>query len=204
VITLSNAFLHKELSNINPAFHIFAPYHEPLILEDYIKWLELGHRTLPKKTKIFLNIKSKEMVNKYHLFHGRDVFYAYFTNVPLIISDNLMMPLLGPQTVPHMSLPLLAFMGVKEILLLGCDHNVLKDYKKNINHFFPVGHDPRSNASDFAAWPGIIESHQNSCNVFLIYLKYIKMLKGKNVKLINLSDDSWLDFIPLLSYFDII
>lgn len=50
----SNFFLHEDIKTINPKFHFFAPYHEPLILENYIEWLRKGDRDLPAETKIFL------------------------------------------------------------------------------------------------------------------------------------------------------
>jgi hypothetical protein len=33
--SISNFYLHNDIQTINPAFHGFAPYHEPLILENY-------------------------------------------------------------------------------------------------------------------------------------------------------------------------
>lgn len=204
VVTLSNAFLHDAIDDINPEFHIFAPYHLPLNFDNYVEWLRESDKRLPAKTKIFLDVKTKEMVSDYKIFNGREVFYAYFSGSPFILTDNLCMPLLSPQTVPHMSLPLLSYLGVVEIFLLGCDHDVLRDYKSDITHFFSSKQEIRLHASDSSVWTGIIESHYDSLNVFLIYEKYLNLLKKKSVQLYNLSDKSWLDFVPKKKFLQVL
>ena len=86
---------------------------------------------------------------------------------------------MGPQTGPLMILPVLLYMGYKEIFLVGCDHTVLRDYRKTINNFYNNQSDIRVNATDENSWDGIIDSHKQSMNVFVQYEMYKKLLSQK-------------------------
>src|SRR5262245_2341778 len=52
--SVSNFFLHEDISLIKPKFHFFAPYHPPLVLDNYIEWLQQADKQLPSETGIFL------------------------------------------------------------------------------------------------------------------------------------------------------
>lgn len=194
--SVSNFFLHDDINIVNPKIHFFAPYHEPLVLENYVNWLIQADKTLPKDTKIFLGHTTKKIVDKFSLFSNREVFYIYLTKVKpnKLFSIDLTGPIMGPQTGPLMILPVLLYMGYKEIFLVGCDHTVLRDYRKTINNFYNNQSDIRVNATDENSWHGIIDSHKQSMNVFVQYEMYKKIAESKNIKIINLSDDSWVDF----------
>ena len=59
--SVSNFFLHEQIDVVSPKFHFFAPYHKPLILEEYIGWLRESDRVLPRETAIvfrYFNEKS--------------------------------------------------------------------------------------------------------------------------------------------------
>lgn len=190
----SNFFLHEDIKTINPKFHFFAPYHEPLILENYIEWLRKGDRELPAETKIFLGHRACDMVREYNLFANREVYYLYLSQSACSIKADLTKPILGPQTGPLMILPVLIYMGYEKIYLLGCDHTVLRDYKKTTTHFYNADKDIRINANDAAAWGSIILEHKANLNVFAQYDFYKKMIEqNENINVINLSSDSWLD-----------
>ncbi|MEO1654774.1 MAG: hypothetical protein AAFU64_14600, partial [Bacteroidota bacterium] len=69
--SLSNFFLHEDLELIRPKLHFFAPYHPPLILENYVEWLQKADQVLPPETNIVLGTSTKELVERYHLFPQR-------------------------------------------------------------------------------------------------------------------------------------
>lgn len=200
--SVSNFFLHDDITIINPKIHFFAPYHEPLILENYVNWLKQADTTLPKDTKICLGHTTKEIVDKYSLFSDREVFYIYLTKVKpnKLFSIDLTGPIMGPQTGPLMIVPVLLYMGYKEICLVGCDHTVLRDYKKTINNFYNKEKDIRSNATDENSWEDIITSHKGSVNIFLQYQMYKKIANKKNIIIFNLSNDTWLDMFPVVDF----
>ena len=73
--SVSNFFLHKDINIIRPKLHFFAPYHEPLILENYIQWLNMADEKLPEDTNIVLALSNKYIKEKYNLFPNRKIYY---------------------------------------------------------------------------------------------------------------------------------
>ncbi|MES2559171.1 MAG: hypothetical protein V4590_05490 [Bacteroidota bacterium] len=198
--SISNFFLHDQLAAVNPSFHFFAPYHEPLVLDNYISWLRQADATLPQKTQMVLCLRDKKMIEENQLFANRAIHYLQFSNSPYFSDKvDLEFPILSPITGPLMMLPVLIYMGYSQIYLIGCDHTVLRDYKREIKHFYDNEKDMRLNASNIDSWHGIIESHQYSLATFLQYNYYKKMINKtyKGVDVINLSQDTWLDLFAM-------
>ena len=67
-LSVSNFFLQKDIEIVAPKLHFFASYHEPLVLENYIEWLNLADNTLPKETGIVLGLCNKFLIEEYKLF----------------------------------------------------------------------------------------------------------------------------------------
>jgi hypothetical protein len=84
-------------------------------------------------------------------------------------------------------------MGYNEIYLLGCDHTVLRDYKKTYQHFYNNSKDLRTTASSVSGWSNIIYELKCNIKVFELYEIYYKIAKKNKVMIYNLSKDSWLD-----------
>lgn len=195
--SISNFFLHDKINDINPLFHGFAPYHEPLILENYVEWLRLADKRLPASTKIILGHKTADIVNKFSLFPERKVYYVYLTQNPSMLRIDLLRPILAPQTGPLLLLPLIMYMGYEQIYLLGCDNTTLRDYKKTITNFYPPDNDVRENATVANVWSNIIDEHSASLKVFQQYQLYNELaLSLQKPAIVNLSQDSWLDCFP--------
>lgn len=193
--TVSNAFLHENIKDINPKFHFFAPYHKPLILSNFVSWLKKADKSLPKDTKIFLAVESEAMIKKYNLFKNREIFYLNFGHSFSRKNVDITKVVMAPQSIPLMVLPVLIYMGYSEIYLIGCDHTVLRDFKKDIKNFYNSKRDPRKNGADKNSWHDIILSHEYSIGVFKQY-DFYKTVLGRskmNIKIYNLSNDSWVD-----------
>ena len=179
---------------IRPTLHFFAPYHEPLVLENYIDWLRKADSALPESTDIVLWHTTKVLVEKYSLFPKRKIYYLYLSHFsPLFNKINIECPILAPQTGPIMILPVLLYMGYTEIYLLGCDHTVLRDYKKTVENFYSKEKDIRINAIDSKSWPNIVDELKAGLNVFNQYEYYKCLAENLGVRIVNLSKDSWLD-----------
>jgi hypothetical protein len=193
--SVSNFFLHAEINTVNPRFHFFAPFHPPLLLENFIDWLKKADEMLPPATGIVLGYSDRKLVGQYGLFKNRKVHYMYFSYHLKMAKPDLLRPLLWPQTGPLMILPMLLYMGYEKIYLLGCDHTVLRDFGNTIPHFYDKEKDVRKNASDSGAWADIVKAHYYSMNSFVQYKRYSNFI-NKNylgTRVINLSRDSWLD-----------
>lgn len=195
--SVSNFFLHSQVNLLSPKFHFFAPYHEPLILQEYISWMQRADNELPKSTAIVLGLQTRSMVEQYGIFKGRDVFYLCLEKSPLSNSVvDITSPVLAPQTSPVMVLPVLYYMGYSRVFLLGCDHNILKDYGGVVENFYSPDQDPRKNATSGENWKdGIIKHLDNAKNVFLQYSYYDGLFRKTGRVIKHTSKYGWLDFI---------
>lgn len=195
--SISNFFLHEQITQISPLFHFFAPYHLPLNYTSFVKWLRDADERLPLSTKIFLGSKDRKIVEQNGVFKERDIYYMFlgsrnYSNI------NLLKPVPAPQTGVHMILNLLYYMGYSEIYLLGCDANFLKYYGSTRENFYDPKMDVRKNAGDTEVWGGIVNAYQYELNSHLIYQKYYNA-RGDRV-IVNLSEESWLETFPKRNY----
>lgn len=195
--SISNFYLHEQLHQVNPLFHFFAPYHKPMVLENYVEWLMKADEKLPPNTSIFLGHSTHEIVKNNNLFPKRKTYYLFLDGMHFRNCVDLTRPLLAPQTGPIMVFPVLAYMGYQEVYLLGCDQTVLKYYRKPIQNFYDNSKDMRTNATTVDCWTDIIDSLQASLTACQQYKFYQDLLQAKRIKTINLSQDSWLDFFEM-------
>jgi hypothetical protein len=202
--SLSNFFLHEHLDIVRPKYHFFAPYHEPLTLENYLSWLREADCKLPAETVIVLGHTGLPLVEEYRLFPGRKVYYLYLSEFVSAQKVALNRPVLSPQTGTIMILPVLVSMGYSEIYLLGCDHTVLRDYRGKITNFYPEELDLRINATNGNCWDDIIQSHNNNLKIFRQYEFYKRIFEKQGAQVWNLSKDSWLDRFPFKSLEDLL
>lgn len=202
VFSVSNFFLHPEAPGLNPLFHSFAPYHEPLVRENYIDWLRQADQQLPKSTGMVLGHTTEPMVREAGLFKNRPVHYLYLDIFPSAGRLDLTQPILQPLSGPLLLVPVLFAMGYSEIYLLGIDHTQIRNYKQTVSHFYETGKDPRQNASDTASWlDKNIQDELHYLNEtfeqYQFYRKRFGKLGGQgDSEIINLSQDSYLDFLP--------
>jgi len=99
-----------------------------------------------------------------------------------------------------MILPVLHYMGYKRVFLLGCDHNILKNYGGVVENFYDVSQDSRSNATTGDNWQaGIIRHLENALEVFNQYKFYESIYQKSGMKIYNTSATGWLDFLEYVS-----
>ncbi len=203
VFTVSNFILHDQLQIVAPRMHCFAPYHPPLVLEEYVEWLRIADERLPKQTVIVLGVSTKNIVDKYNLFQNREIVYLMLEKAlaSFFKEIDITKPVLSPQSSPIMVLPILAYMGYERVFLLGCDHNILRNYGDVVENFYDNDKDTRQNATSGDNWKdGIINHLTYARNVFSQYKFYQDCLLQKKVAMFNTSKSSWLDFVP---YYDL-
>lgn len=194
--SVSNFYLHEHIDIVKPKLHFFAPYHLPLDRNNFVDWLRDADARLPAETNMVLGLSDYEMVRGHKIFENREKYYLYLSPVASSSAVDLEKPVLRPQTSPLMILPVLIYMGYSEIYLLGCDHNVLRYYREDIEHFYDVKKDVRIGASDKSTWSDIITQHESSVKVFRQYAWYLDKFSARyGFRLVNLSASSWLDFV---------
>ena len=199
--SISSFFFHKDIKEISPNYHFLAPYHKPLIIEDWIDWINLADNNLPKNTKFVLSIRDLKNIKKFNLLKNREVIYLYFSKFVKVKNIDITKPLPDMQTHPLMVLPFMIYMGYQEIYLIGCDSNNLKNYGKKIENFYDQKLEVKK-GSDYPWQAGIIKELENNLAVFKQFNNYKKLAEEMNIKIVNLSEDSWLDFLEKKKYED--
>ena len=77
--------------------------------------------------------------------------------------------------------------------------NLSKIYSNNFKALNSINLEIKKGAS--SPWSfGIIKELENNLTVFNQFLKYKKLGDKLNIKIVNLSEDSWLDFFDKKSY----
>lgn len=190
VLSISNFFLHSDIGQIDPLFQFFAPYHLPMLLDNYVAWLHDSDSILSDKCIIVLGSSVKSIVESNNIFPNKKVIYLDMSPFkPKRI--NIKKPILSPQTGPLMALPVALALGYEEVNLVGCDHNVLKNFKGKVEHFYSPDLEVRKNTNGTGWWPSIINELHCNLRVFESYEYYRKI--NKQSIIINRSETSWLD-----------
>jgi len=192
--SLSSFFYHKDIKTINPKFHFLAPYHKPILIKEWKKWVKQADENLPKETNFVLHVKDKKNILKYKLLKNRQIFYLYFSKFINLKNDlDITKPLPDMQSSPLMALPFMIYMGYKEICLVGCDFDNLKNYGYEIKNFY--NQKIQEKKAESKPWYlGIIKELENNLSAIKQFNNYQIFTKKRNIKIINLSKESWLDF----------
>jgi hypothetical protein len=194
--SLSNFYLHKDIKLINPIAHFIAAYHKPLEKKNFVDWVNDMDAKLPKRTILITDSKNKILFQKSKI-KDRKIIY-----IPTFPFNNIMFisrfgSQIRPWSISILAIPVIYLVGYKNINLVGCDHTSLRNYKDNIKNFYSKSEDIRKKTTDKSHWDGvnIINVLQNELMLFNQYKSLNLFLKKRNVKIINLSNDSWLDFL---------
>ena len=195
--SVSNFFLNKEVNNLNLKGHFFMPYHPPLNKEEYISWIKSADKVIKPETIFFFGEESIEDISKSGIKINRKTKFIKLEKGLVFGSLNRGFPILKPYSSPLMILPILIILGYKKIYLCGCDHTVLRDFNSVVKNFYEDEKDLRSNATKDKRWENGIDYHlHNMLNILKQYKKYLRIAKRRNIKIINLSNDSWIDIFP--------
>jgi len=198
--SVSNFILHPQLNTVSPRIHFFAPYHEPLILNNFIQWLKRADDMLPHDTSVCISERDKPLIEKYSLFRGRDLIYLRLGKAPSYGTFELTKTVLAPYTSPIMALPVLLYMGYSSVYLLGCDNNSLRNFGGTIENFYDSQLDPRLNATSDEKWTsGIIVTIEEQLEQFKQYEFYNRLFKRLGRNLFQCSPSSWLTFVNFAS-----
>jgi len=197
VYSVSNFFLHDEIQNIDITAHFFANYHEPLILAEYIAWLESADKILPKSVPLLLGYPMKEIINAHQMLQERDIYYFCFEKEFTVSGLAIDRPFLSPHSSPILLLSLAIALGYSEIYLCGCDHTNLRDYKGTVKNFYDKDKDLRSNATEQKWWNNGVKAHVQYLLLQIDQYEALKKLADqKGLRVYNLSEDSWLEVFP--------
>lgn len=118
VITLGNFYEHPDIEKINPKVHVFAASHPPITEKVLRDWWTRCNEILPQKTMLLIEKRDKKIAEEIFT-HRKVFFYAYGGNLPI----NFTKRILSPWSVTIVALQLAIFCRIKEIKLLGVNHD---------------------------------------------------------------------------------
>lgn len=133
VISVSNGYLHKNYNLIAPQYHCVPQITYGLMTEkDVVAWFTEMHEHIGS-AELFLNETEYELVRKHNLFAGRKVHFLAmrdnFDELKTHQIPDLAVAIPRVQSVPVMAIIIAMYMGFKEIILLGVDHDHFKSRK---------------------------------------------------------------------------
>ncbi|QKK16547.1 hypothetical protein [Rhizobium indicum] len=127
VITVSNGYLHSDFGKFQSRYHCVPQItYVTMTSEDVIDWFNEMHSHLGA-AELFLSSTEAELVRKHNLFSGRTVRYLVLgesfderTSEEIV---DISQPVPRVESVPVMALMIAMYLGFKEIILLGVDHD---------------------------------------------------------------------------------
>lgn len=156
-IAVSMFHLHQEIQKIKPIWHVLAPVHAPFKLDTVKKIIDTCYNQYKEVDDInfFLSHRNYEYAYKEYIKNENNAFgtvfktrihYVDYNNSNSLTEQNynlcdiwdLEKNPFGIRTVIFPAIQLAYYLGFKEIILLGCDHDYLLDLTKiESQHFYP-------------------------------------------------------------------
>jgi len=118
IVTTGNFYEHPQIRKIGPNIHVFAASHPPMSKKVLTNWWMRCNDILPEKTILLIEKRDREVAKK--VFSDRKLFfYSYGGQLPVDFTKKI----LSPQSVTIIALQLAIYVGLKEIFLLGINHD---------------------------------------------------------------------------------
>jgi hypothetical protein len=204
VIGMNSLFLHKDFKKIAPKYYVLTQYffhvNRTSTEEELVKILRDMDSALDQEVIIFASIDDKIYFEKHTLFANRKInFYHSMTwDYKPIASIELEKFFAPCFTVGESSVQIALYLGFKEIILLGYDHDWLSkkdtlyfDTKKVCTYFKDSGKTMMINNG----W-----TNYNLMDALMrAFLKY-KALYAMQQNIYNATPESFIDVFPRVDY----
>ena len=201
VFSVSNGYRHEHYSIYQPQYHCLPQVTRERLTEDEIvEWFkEMDERI--GDAVLFLSDTERELVSRHELFQKRK--FSYVRLSPHISLDDtrcdISRSIPRPQSVPVMCIMIALYMGFKNIVLLGVDHDffLTGEYKYFYREHSPVllgklgGVDSRDRVTD--------DRYTQFCQLKTLWEQYLALRKIANkrgVNILNATDGGALDVFP--------
>jgi len=184
--SLSNFFVHPDFAVMRPQYHCIAPYIHNCPEQDWQAWMKRADAHIGYAT-VFCGLSDYDRNQRDGLFEGRQLHFIDFSGIwKNLAADgvDLTRPLPGPQSIPVMAIMIAIYMGIRQIYLLGCDHDWLTHMHES-KHFYTEGEHIISRRGH-NEWEGA--DVETECHCLIKLWQQYKCLKqisdGKNVEII--------------------
>lgn len=127
VFSVSNGYLHKGYNVFAPRYHCLPQVtRDRMSDEDMVRWFTEMHERIGE-AELFLSTQDMEIVLRRRLFPGRRVRYLHlqesFDDVASTDIIDISRPAPRVESVPVMAVMIAMYMGFRDIVLLGVDHD---------------------------------------------------------------------------------
>lgn len=217
-IAVSMFHLHEEIQKIKPIWHVLAPVHHPFGFNEVEKIIDscyekykaldninflVGHTNYEYAYKEYISLGTNkfesEFKNRIHYLDYNKSYYISEQNYSSTDIWDLGKNPFSPRTVIFPAIQLGYYLGFKEIILLGCDHDYLLDLTKvESQHFYPE----KEGFSDEETFTSLnMEGWFNTYYVLWKEYRFIRTyMKEQNVQIFNATNGGMLDVFPRVKF----
>ncbi len=206
-ISVSNFFVHPDFKTIKPKYHVFAAKDPRMSHEHFGDWFK-DYESHACGSEVLVSIADIDSVVKYKGLTKSNVHYYYSTSrLPSQLENNfdLAKPLPLVQTVANLAMYLAINIGIKEIYLVGFDHDMILNigksqhfYKEDANELTRAGYEEWVNDIDLEVLGGYYK------NMWLVYKDLKKYANTSGIKIVNITPNSLLDVFPRTTFDSIV
>ncbi|WP_287963190.1 hypothetical protein [Alcanivorax sp.] len=204
VFSVSNGYRHEHYSIYHPQYHCLPQVaREKLSEQDIVKWFEEMDNGIGDAV-LFLSDTERELVDRHGLFRKRKVSYLRLSP-QISLGDarcDISRSIPRPQSAPILCIMIALYMGFKNIVLLGVDHDFFLsgEYKYFYGEHSPVlrgklgGVDGADRVTD--------DRYTQFCELKTLWEQYLalrKLANKRGVNILNATDGGALDVFPRIS-----
>lgn len=204
-IGLNEFFLHDDYPVIKPKYMIFSGFGiHNVPTEKQILWYKNYEEKIAGISTPIINICDYNYLSKNNLLAQSGVkFIRYENNYENILNDGIdaTANMYASQGVGAMAIQNAVYMGFKEIILLGFDHDwLLRMFDNKPTHFFD--HNKSIIYKGHREVEGITVQYQlqSLSKLFLNYIHLKEYTDTKGITILNATESSMLDVFPLVKY----
>lgn len=209
VFSVSNGYLHEDYATMAPAYHCVPQITYGRMTEaDVVSWFCEMDRGIGR-AELFLNETEATLVRQYGLFPKRTVHYLALRNSFDDLGDRRIIDLTGPvprvESVPVMTLTIALYMGFKEIVLLGIDHDHFKT-GRYVYAFAPQAQKGKDSTVKDSGEVAIsrYDDFQSLARLWRQYRVLRDIAQANGVSIVNASPSSELDEFPRVRLDDLL
>ena len=206
---VSQFFLHKDIREIDPLYHVDASHHAPYGFEVLQKAFEGFNKFYSSRTTYFFGHTSYEysvynFLEQYPQFKKDNIHYLNYCYSQPLDETNYNNPdvwdvtknLFSPRSVVYCAIQIATYMGFQSVYLLGCDHDYFATLIRGVRENF------------YEAAKSVIEPEEmlsTEETLFRYYLRWKQYrlmrsyLKPRDCYIYNATEGGLLDVFPRVS-----
>lgn len=205
VFSVSNGYLHAGYAEMAPLYHCVPQITYGVMTEDdVLNWFKEMHQGIGN-AELFLNETEAALVKQHGLFPGRKLHYLSlqrsFDELDELRIIDIAQPIPRVESVPIMALMLAMYLGFREIIIIGVDHDSWRTGHYNYA-FQPqaVANKDLSVTSQGQILTPNYDTFQSLARLWRQYRRLANIASANGIKVMNAGFDGELDEFPRRSF----